>query len=216
MTSTDTSAHISTEAPTTQPVADPRPTLFAAVDQVVRLIDLVPGTALAQPTPCAEFDVRHLLGHLVAVLGRIAYVAGGGNAFDVPSMMLDIPDDAWSDRAHQGAAAVGQAWADDAVLDRVLTLPFGTVPGRGAGVAYISELTTHAWDLAAAIGQRHSLDDALGAVALTAARTFIPDTHRGEIPFGAAIPVSEGASAYDQLAAWLGRDPAWGSDGTHR
>ena len=96
-----------------------------------RIVGLLPPDRLAGPTPCTEYDVRHLTGHLVAVLRRIGYVAGGGHAYDVPSIVLDLPDDGWSAAAEANAAALRSAWADDAVLDRVLRLPWGEPPAAG-------------------------------------------------------------------------------------
>jgi uncharacterized protein (TIGR03086 family) len=177
---------------------------------VVALVRLVRPEDLDAPTPCAEYDVRHLTGHLVAVLRRIGYVAGGGHAFDVPSIVLDLPDDGWAPAAEANAADLRSAWADDAVLDRVLRLPWGEVPGRGAALAYVQELTTHAWDLATALGRADVLDPALAEVALVAAQRFLPAQPRGgPIPFGPPLPVSADAPAYDRLVAWLGRDPQW-------
>ena len=61
-------------------------------------------------------------------------------------------------------ADVDRVWgldgSDDAVLDRVLTVPWGTMPGRFVGFGYLQELTVHAWDLAAATG-RTGLDEEL-------------------------------------------------------
>lgn len=193
--------------------SDPRPVLLRAADQAVAVIDLVqPGDA-GRPTPCDEFDVARLVGHLLAVLGRITYVAGGGHAFDVPSMIEGVAPQDWAADATTRRALLGEAWADDAVLDRVLHLPFGDVPGRGAALAYVQELTTHSWDLASALGRRELLDPALGAVAADAARRFVPDAHRGQIPFGAVVPVADDAGPYDRLVAWLGRDPQWTAAG---
>src|SRR4051812_22096724 len=102
----------SQSSPTTTQ-ADPREALFQAVDQAVAVIGLVRPEHLDAPTPCTEYDVRHLTGHLVAVLRRIGYVAGGGHAFDVPSIVLDLPDDGWSPAAEANAADLRSAWADD-------------------------------------------------------------------------------------------------------
>jgi uncharacterized protein (TIGR03086 family) len=195
---------------TTNPTfTDPRTTLLEAVDQVTALVGLVAAADLDRPTPCDEYDVRHLLGHLLGGLGRIAHVAGGGHLDDVPTMVLDVADDAWAGRCADAAASLRAAWADDAVLDRVLHPPFGDVPGRGAALAYVSELTTHAWDLASAIGRRDALDDGLAVVAADVARRFIPDVQRGVIPFGPVVPVAADAPPYDRLVAWVGRDPGW-------
>ena len=192
------------------PPADPREALFSAVDQAVAVVGLLRPDRLAGPTPCAEYDVRHLTGHLVAVLRRIGYVAGGGHAYDVPSIVLDLPDDGWLTAAEANAAGLRSAWADGAVLDRVLRLPCGEVPGRVAALAYVQELTTHAWDLATALGRADVLDPALAELALVAAQRFLPAEPRGgPVPFGPPLPVAADAPVYDRLVAWLGRDPQW-------
>jgi uncharacterized protein (TIGR03086 family) len=189
---------------------DPRVALLRAADQAVAVVGLVTPDRLAAPTPCAEYDVRHLTGHLVAVLRRIAYVAGGGHAFDVPSIVLDVPEDRWAAAAAANAAGLRAAWSDDAVLDRVLRLPWGEVPGRGAAMAYVQELTTHAWDLAAALGRPDVLDPRLAELALVAAHRYLPAQPRGgPIPFEAPVEVAADAPPYDRLVAWLGRDPQW-------
>jgi uncharacterized protein (TIGR03086 family) len=204
MTTTNTSPEI------LAPPADPRGALFRAADQAVAVVGLVRPEQLAAPTPCTEYDVRHLTGHVVAVLRRIGYVAGGGHAFDVPSIVLDLPDDAWAPAATTNAADLRAAWADDAVLDRVLRLPWGEVPGRGAALAYVQELTTHAWDLATALGRAEMLDPGLAELALVAAQRFLPAQPRGgQIPFGPVVEVADDAPPYQRLVAWLGRDPQW-------
>ena len=195
---------------TTPVLTDPRPALLGAADQAVALVGLVTPDRLGDPTPCSEYDVRHLVGHLVAVLRRIGYVAGGGHAFDVPSIVLDLPGDGWLLAAEANAADLRAAWADDAVLDRVLRLPWGEVSGRGAALAYVQELSTHAWDLATALGRTELLDPALGELALGAARRYVPAQPRGgPIPFEAPVDVPADARVYEQLVAWLGRDPQW-------
>jgi uncharacterized protein (TIGR03086 family) len=192
--------------------ADPRAALFRAADQAVAVVGLVPADRLGDPTPCDEYDVRHLTGHVVAVLRRIGYVAGGGHAFDVPSMVLDLPPEGFAETAAANAADLRVAWADDAVLDRVLRLPWGEVPGRGAALAYVQELTTHCWDLATALGRADVLDPALAELALAAAQRFVPARPRGgPIPFGPVVEVADDAPVHDRLVAWLGRDPRWSS-----
>lgn len=64
-------------------VSDPRPLLGRALDQSERLAAGTSPDQLTESTPCSEFDVRALLGHMVAVARRIAHVGRGGDPFDV-------------------------------------------------------------------------------------------------------------------------------------
>lgn len=189
--------------------ADPRPLLGIAMDQVDRLIADVPPEALDRPTPCAEFDLRTLLRHMVAVLRRVRHVATGGDPFAVPHVVDDeVADHEWPAVYRSARAGVDEAWADDAVLDRVLKVPWAELPGRGAAMGYVQELTVHAWDIAKCTGQTGRLDPALADVALDVATRFVPAEPRGgHVPFGPVVEVGDSSGPYERLASWLGRHP---------
>ncbi|MYX46320.1 TIGR03086 family protein, partial [Streptomyces sp. SID89] len=57
---------------------DPRPLLLSALDQLERLVGRLDTARLDRETPCAEYDLRALLGHTVGAVHRIAYVGEGG------------------------------------------------------------------------------------------------------------------------------------------
>lgn len=188
---------------------DPRDTFRAAIDQAGVVVGATPDDVLGRPTPCDEYDVRALLNHMDAVLRRVAHVLDGGAPFEVPSTVDDFADGD-RDTTWKTDAAALETRLDDSVLDRMVTVPFGTMPGRGALAVYISELTTHAWDLASAIDRRDLLDDALALGCLPTMKGALPEEPRGgPIPFGPAVPVAADAGAYERLVGWLGRDPAW-------
>jgi uncharacterized protein (TIGR03086 family) len=188
---------------------DPRPLFLHAADQAVGLLAGLAPSELDGPTPCTEYDVRALAGHVITVLRRITYVAAGGNALDVPQV-TQVPDAELGSTAEADRDRLAQAWSDDAVLDRMLVLPFGTLPGRAAAFAYTQELTVHSWDLATAAGRQGALDPALAAAVLPAAQQFVPAQVRGgPVPFGPVVEVGPDAGPYPQLVGWLGRDPNW-------
>lgn len=185
---------------------DTRPLLFASLDQTGRIVSGVRTDQLTGPTPCSDYDVRALLGHVVAVLRRITHVARGGQPFDIPQVITGIADGDWDGQYQLAREDLDVAWGDDAVLDRMLTLPFGTMPGRAAAAAYAVEVTTHGWDLAAATGQISGLDPDLGARVLDLAQRFIPAEPRGGgVPFAPPVEVPAAAGVYQQLAGWMGR-----------
>jgi uncharacterized protein (TIGR03086 family) len=185
--------------------ADPRPMFIRALDQTQNLIDRVEPDQLALPTPCPEYDVRTLLGHLLSVVHRIDLALSGGDPLTIPSV-TDSPDIAGTWKQHR--TALDETLTNDSILERICKLPFGTFPGAAALAAYTGELTTHSWDLAKATGRLDQLDDALADQVLPLLVRFLPAEPRGgHIPFGPVVPVADDASPYDRLAAWQGRTP---------
>jgi uncharacterized protein (TIGR03086 family) len=188
---------------------DPRPLFLLAGGQAVALLKELSPAELDGPTPCTDYDVRTLAAHMISVLRRITHVAVGGNALDVPGV-TDVADGEIGSTATAALAALEQAWADDDVLDRMLTLPFGTLPGRAAALAYTQELTVHAWDLATAVGRAEQLDPSPAEAITPVVQQFVPAQPRGgPVPFGQVVEVPESAGAYARLVGWLGRDPEW-------
>src|SRR5919112_5913712 len=51
--------------------------LRRALDQLADLLDDLPAGALGNPTPCPEWDLRHLVDHIVATPSRFAAMARG-------------------------------------------------------------------------------------------------------------------------------------------
>jgi uncharacterized protein (TIGR03086 family) len=196
--------------PSAPAAADPRPRFRHAAEQAVDLLGALTPADLERPTPCTEYDVRALAGHLLTVLRRIEHVATGGSPFDVPQIVTGVADDAWAATARADADRLASTWSQEGVLDRMLTLPWGTLPGRAAAMAYTQELATHAWDLAVATGRSDRLDPAVAEAVLEPARRFVPAQGRGgHVPFGPVVEAPAGAGPYERLVAWLGRDPAW-------
>ncbi|GAA4775264.1 TIGR03086 family metal-binding protein [Actinomycetospora chlora] len=191
---------------------DPRPLLTRALDQIGTLIAGTAPEHLDRPTPCDGWDVRALLGHLVGVHRRIAHVGAGGHFSDVPAdPAAGVVDDPATALA-AARADIDRVWGldgrDDTVLDRELTVPWGTMPGRFVGFGYVQELTVHAWDLAAATDRTGELDEDLAAATEETSHRMVPAEPRGgPIPFGPPVPVADGAAPYTRLVAWLGREP---------
>ncbi|MFF7727467.1 TIGR03086 family metal-binding protein [Streptomyces sp. NPDC008001] len=193
-----------TAAPT-----DPRPLLERAVAQIAALIEAVPAERLGDPTPCTEFDVRALLGHLVA--GAIdGAQLGETGAVEWSKPPTDVADDGWGRAYGAARERLTAAWADDATLERPVSVEWGTFPGAvylTSGM--VLESVTHAWDLSQALGHPLPLDQELAELALGWAQRFLPADRRGPgVPFGPVRPAPEGADAYARLAAWLGREVA--------
>jgi len=197
-----------TEPNTTEPMTDPRPIHCRAMAQTEAIVAAIEPSQLGLPTPCAEYDVRALLSHIVGGLNRVAIVGEGGDALARPARADGVPDDGWPAAYQAASQRARQAWADDAKLDALVEVPWGKIPGRFAIAGYIQEILTHGWDLAKATGQPTERDPELAFFALAGAKRILPPEARGDdIPFGPVVPVPPDAAPYAQLAAWLGRQP---------
>lgn len=196
-----------TSIQTSPQLTDPRPGFAAAVALGGRVVAAVRPDQLALPTPCDDYDVRTLVGHLVAVLQRISAVARGEHPHSIPQEVTGVPDEHWFDAWEGGRRQTEAAWADDAVLGRPLVLPFATLPGAVAMAIYTAEVTAHTWDLARATGQTPAWDDSVVAGALATMTMALPPEVRAEAPFADPVTVADDAPAIDRFVAWMGRLP---------
>ena len=77
---------------------------------------------------------------------------------------------------------------------------------------YASELVTHTWDLARALGVDDTLNQQLAAGVLPQMQRALPPEPRGAeigVPFGPVVAVGADATPYEALVGWLGRNPEW-------
>jgi len=203
---------------------DPRPLFASAVQTAEPIIAGVGADQFDLPSPCVEFDVKGLLDHLVFVLHRVAALGRGDEAFAPESMAGAVVDHVNHAADWRAAAAdVEAAWSDDAKLTETVVLPWATMTGAAMLSMYVSEITTHSWDIAKATGQNPVWDDAVCQLALDAMHRDLPLADRTpmwdafkatapanfqfDAPFANAVAVPLDAPLIDQLIAWTGRQP---------
>ncbi|GGW74320.1 hypothetical protein GCM10010503_59840 [Streptomyces lucensis JCM 4490] len=208
-TGTTETTTAATTGTTTAGPGDPRPVYARAARQAAALIGTVRPGQLDRPTPCAEFDVRALLSHIVGGTRRIAVVGEGGDGLAVEPVAEGVADDGWAAAYDEVRVRVLKAWESDERMTTPVRVPWGEVPGRAALCGYVMEIVTHTWDLAEALGRPYALDPELAEFALATARQVLPDSRPRdeETPFADRHEAPEGAGAYERLAAWLGRTP---------
>jgi len=209
---------------TTGTTTDPRPQFATAVRIAEPVIAGVRADQLELPSPCVELTVKGLLDHLVFVLHRVAKLCRGDEAFAPGSLGDDAVEH--TDFAADwlaAAAEVEAASSDDAVLERIVVLPWATLTGAEMLATYVSEITTHTWDLATATGQQAQWDDEVCRLSLETMHRELPLADRGPIweafranapaniqfdaPFANAVAIGTDAPLIDQLVAWTGRQP---------
>jgi uncharacterized protein (TIGR03086 family) len=155
------------------------------------------------PTPCAEWDVRALVEHLVGG-NHLFAEAASGTAVDWSAREGDRlggdPAAAWT----ASADAVTRAFAD-ADLDREVDMRFGCVPVRQAILVHFVDVLTHGWDLAVARGLDAALDDDVATAALDVVAFYPPDLFGTPTYFAAQRTAPADASPGERLVAALGR-----------
>jgi uncharacterized protein (TIGR03086 family) len=188
--------------------ADPRELLSRSFEQTASLIAAVTPEQFDLPTPCTEFDVRTLVGHIVFATRRLAKAAGDGPVPEDGPAVTGVEDADWPAVFGDAVAEAMAAWSTDEKLGEEVELPFGKFPGSVVVGIYAQEQVTHGWDLAVATQQQAVLDESLAEAVLPIVLQLVPaDFRGGEMPFEAVIEVPEDAPAYDRLAGYLGRKP---------
>jgi uncharacterized protein (TIGR03086 family) len=162
------------------------------------------------PTPCAGWDVRSVLSHLVGTLS-LGKALLSSEAPDVPMTPGDLPagDVLGGDPLGAYDRGVEQLLATAAgpeMLEGTRSTPFGEMPVAMLAGFTTLDIAVHGWDLAKATGQSPVLASGLATHVLEFARTAV--THDSRAPrIGPEIFVGNGASLTDQLMAFMGRQP---------
>jgi uncharacterized protein (TIGR03086 family) len=185
-------------------------TLEKAFASTAGVLANVKADQLDDPTPCASWKVRDLINHIVGGTTFFALIAETEEAPSRGGPPTDYAAGDFNATFERGAKRAVAAFRAEGVMDKIMTAPFGQVPGSIFVYIAATDTFAHGWDLAKATGQSTHLDPALAAQLLEGAKGALTDAMRGadrEAPFGPRVEVPESASPADQLAAFLGRTP---------
>ena len=170
--------------------------------------EVIDGIAAGQwtvPTPCTEWNVRELVGHLVGM--NLVFVA----LFEGSPMPARGADRLGADPAaayRRSAAELQAAAARPGVLERSQATPLGTATGAERLQWRIIDLLVHGWDLARATGVAAEVPEDLADRALVFARAELPGQPLAG-RFADPQPAGDSAPAIDRLAALTGRPVPW-------
>jgi uncharacterized protein (TIGR03086 family) len=179
-----------------------------AVRATIPVVARVRPGDLSLPTPCAEWDLGHLLAHMTAQhRGFAAAAAGHGDDLDL-WRARPLGDDVSEEYARESEAVIA-AFADPGVLDRDLRFPEAgphPVPGRAAIGFHLVDYVAHGWDVAHTLGVAYELPPDVLAAALPIAEG-VPDEARvgPEAAFGPRLR-HPGDDPLARVLALLGRD----------
>jgi uncharacterized protein (TIGR03086 family) len=179
---------------------NPTATRYDAADRpLTELLDDVPPTRWASPSPCTGWTARDVVGHLIDTQ-RDFLATHGVDLGEAPDVAAD-PAVAWRGHAKQ----VAEALSDDAVPAREFEGFFGpTTVGAALVQFYVWDMLVHRWDLARAVGADAGLTaDELDRIE-AGADGFGPALHMDGI-CGPAVDVAEDADRTARVLARLGR-----------
>jgi uncharacterized protein (TIGR03086 family) len=192
---------------TSHPASAPQDQLDLVLGVFGGLLEAVGGEQWAAPTPCTGWTVRDLVNHVVAGNRRFASLLRGGSpaAVDPDAPVPDLLGDEPLAAHREAAEAVVAAFRQPGVLEEMVTVPVGTVPGIVALNVRIIDVLVHGWDLARATGQAARFPDDIVEQELKFTRDTLPNLPPDQRRFAPPQPVADDAPPLDQLAACLGR-----------
>lgn len=189
---------------------DPNTHMARAVAQAKQIVAGVRDDQLSASTPCSEWDVKALLGHM---LGGTLMADAAARHGSVPQAVMQeimspgLVGDDFRERYAAAADEMVAAFSDPAIAGKMIELPFGTMPGPVVLSIFTIDTAIHAADLAHSTGQ--SYDDAeLAETSLEVARRneeMMGGAMRSPNVFGPQQPCHDDAPATTRLLAFAGR-----------
>jgi uncharacterized protein (TIGR03086 family) len=165
-------------------------------------------------TPCADWDVRTLVNHLVfwsAFRSELAARKQQAPADDPITEKTDFttsPD--WPQTFATQLDRAIAAWAEPGATEGDTGLAGGKMPARMIAMMMVGELVVHGWDLARATGQPIDADP-LVLQAVQEMTEAMGDQGRKMGAFGDEVEVAPDAPMLDRVLGFSGRDPQWTS-----
>jgi uncharacterized protein (TIGR03086 family) len=179
------------------------------------IVGQVGAADLDRPTPCAGWDLRQLLAHMIGQnYGFAEAAAGNGQKLDV---FADRPvhDDPAGEYAASAERAI-EAFGQPGVLARDLYVAAvrggASLPGSAVIGFHLVDYVVHGWDVAKTIGVPVRYDDDVLRVALGVAQAVPGEARSADerTPFAPMVDTTS-ADLLDQVVANLGRSPSWPS-----
>ena len=166
-------------------------------------------TAMGEPdwsasTPCAEWDLRTLVNHVIAGNWWAAELAAGCTIAEVGDRLDgDVIHDHAAESYQASAAAASLAFEAPGAMTRACAVSYGPVPGSVYCGHRIVDVVVHGWDIATATAQPTVIDPALVAGCLEIVRPQLAQLVASGM-FGTYRDAS-GEDPQTELLAMLGR-----------
>ena len=176
-------------------------------DAFENLVAQVPADRWEWPSPCADWDARAVVGHIIDM--HAAMLSPLGRELSPASLAAD-PLGAF----RSARADVTALLADPETAQATVSTPMGpTSFAEHVDQVVSADMVQHGWDLARATGQDDTIDPA-ELEALWPMVQTIPEVMRtpgafgpGIVVYGPIVEVPSDAPLQDRVLGLLGRDP---------
>jgi uncharacterized protein (TIGR03086 family) len=157
------------------------------------------------PTPCTEWDVKALVGHLITEVAWVSPLVGGRSVAEVGDELSgdltgDDPVASWDRYAAASMAAVTEPGA----MERTVRLTKRQLPASEYTTEVFVDLLIHGWDLARAIGAQETLDAESVELVFQQMKPHQDELNASGV-FGSRVEPPENADVQTQLLAVFGR-----------
>jgi uncharacterized protein (TIGR03086 family) len=179
--------------------------LDAILPDLVAIAGNITPDQLGNPTPCADFDVRAVLNHMIGGARFFAVQLRGDAMTAPPEPGVDLTGEDPIATFMAAMDELAEALRTPGALERTVVAPFGEVPGEVVARFLTLDGMVHAYDLAVGTGQVYSPpDDLAGQVLATAQQAIAPEMRDGDT-FADAVTEPTDASNLVRLVAFTGR-----------
>ncbi|MGW3965779.1 TIGR03086 family metal-binding protein [Amycolatopsis sp. NPDC005003] len=184
--------------------------LRPAAAEFLRIAGAVPD--LTAPTPCAGYDVRGLLNHL---LYWGPWLIAAGRRLPPPAPLTDeassgLVTDGWRADLEKQTETLVSVFEAPSAWTGTTSLGSAPIPSAVVGAMVLGEFVLHGWDLARASGQSCGFAPE-AATAVYESAVAMGDQARSMGVYGPVVEVSPGATPLERALGAAGRDPGWGS-----
>ncbi|RSN53468.1 TIGR03086 family protein [Amycolatopsis sp. WAC 04182] len=181
-----------------------------AAAEFARILRGIGESDLSARTPCAEYDVRALLNHL---LYWGPWLEAAGRKAAPPEVSsgeaeADLVGGEWLADIEKRTARLVDVFGAPEAWQGQTTFGGNPMPASMAGYMVLDEFVFHGWDLARATGAEFAVVPEV-AVAVYAIALEIGDQARAMKVYGEEVPVADGATPFERALGATGRDPGW-------
>jgi len=179
--------------------------LERALDETGTVLERIRPEQASAPTPCAQWNLRQLVNHIVIDVQQFTRMAAGAR---YEPKQEDVLGDDWLAAYRQASRELLATWQRPGALEQVAHSPLGDLPADWQLGQQMTDMAVHAWDLARAGGLPPRMDNEVVEASLAWGQTNLKPEYRGAA-FGPEVEVPSSAPTYDRLVGFFGRHPDW-------